>query len=297
MSIVAKPVICYSYPAYKKVQTWVNNAVNRHGSAVEVGWSGTVCVDQNHYGNGTQRLYIADCWLWPDQVVSGGSITQGQGDHPKGSMEKLFTKLDELGVDLSKLNHYGHSHGSGNPFQSETDRSHVRDFFGFGNKYTLPYAQRPMCVAVTWNTKGETYGEVTIWTPVPYVIEGVPVQYELPPAGVELEALKELEASLIIEKFEESTVTFFPGHAPDGQLSKKAKKRLDKLFAGVDMPPDDLKDLIGKTFQHAGVVYTVDTNGNMYAAWKRDSGETMTKIVTDHWQSYVAARMREGRTS
>jgi len=249
---IEKPKICYSYPAFKKCFEWVHGARTRDGKPSEVSWSGLVEVQRNFYSSGIHRFLITDCFLWPGQVVSTSGVNTNTHLKPRpGVMGELFERLDATGVDLATLNHFGHSHASLAVGQSSDDRENVLEAYGFGEKWTRQEPNRQFCVAVTWNVRGEMYGELTVFEPVPYRIEGVPVEYELPMAGVETAAKEELAASLILD---EAAPLRLPS-ADDvlREIRRPRGKDRDKMKRALDASKVDDMDIDSQLrFFHAG---------------------------------------------
>lgn len=165
--------IVYEATPAGKCWTWVLNAgldEEGKGSLSEVGWIGKVHVEHGD-------VFVVDDVALLEQEATGGTFTASAE-----AMTKFYEGVILSGGNVGEWLHFGHSHASMQAFQSQTDRENVVDRFG----------KKPYCVAVTWNAKGEWYGEVTLFKPVFYRIEKVPVEMATPYDVAWLEELKRM---------------------------------------------------------------------------------------------------------
>lgn len=164
--------IIYTHLAAEKCRQWSANAglgEDGKGTLLEVGWIGKVKVEP------PDTFLIEDVFLF-EQEASGAHF-QVTPD----MMAKFYSEYIERGGDPGELMHFGHSHANMSVFQSAVDKSNAVEAFW----------KKPYCVAVTWNAKGEVYGEVTIFTPIFYRVEKVPVLIRYPEVEVDLTELRE----------------------------------------------------------------------------------------------------------
>lgn len=200
----------YSSTAAEKCRAWVDNATDARGARIECGWLGRVEVRAGPV------FYIPEVHFLR-QTGSGGSYNASAA-----AVAEFYTEFITKGGDPQTVTHFGHSHADMQAFQSGTDRGNVVDRF----------AEKGLCVAVTWNGRRELYGEVTIFKPVrlaglkaegkPEVITfehpdgggqigvrfpSVPVEVDWPTTQATLDAVEEMKG-----KFEVAKVAGFEGY-------------------------------------------------------------------------------------
>ena len=164
--------IVYEPKAAAKCRTWSANAgldAEGKGSLIEVGGLGLVRVEK------PDTFIIEDVFLL-EQEGSGAEYT-AKAD----AVAKFYVDLIRGGGDPGTVLHFWHSHANMNVFQSGTDRDNVKDTFN----------KKSFCVAVTWNAKGDTYGEVTLFRPIEMRIDNVKVEVALPYDAALLVELRE----------------------------------------------------------------------------------------------------------
>ena len=187
--------IVYDYFAALKCKLWTINAGKDEegkGKLTEVGWLGKV---EQH----KSLFRITDVFLLPHRSNSSSHYNVDEEE-----VAKFYAEYIQSGGNPGDIKHFGHSHGTMSSFQSPVDKDNVDTAF----------ARKNFCVAVTWNVKGELYGEVTMFNPFFYRFEKVPVEVEdyIPSDTYVQEVLAELRSKVPPERSFPGKVTEYLRH-------------------------------------------------------------------------------------
>jgi hypothetical protein len=167
MKIIYEPI------AAEKIRTWSLHAgldAEGKGTLTEVGGLGTVRIEK------PDTFVVTDSFLLEDQVAGAADYVASAA-----AVAKFYEEFILGGGDPATVLSFWHSHANMGVFQSGTDRSNVKDTF----------SKKACCVAVTWNAKGEVYGEVTLFKPIEMRFDKVPVEIAWPYNPAHLAELRE----------------------------------------------------------------------------------------------------------
>lgn len=130
-----------------------------------------------------KNLYLLGVLPFSGKVLAGEQdLSTAHVDIPADHLAAWYDEWIRSGRSPSDIIGWWHSHGSGTVFQSPQDRETTYERFN----------KRRFAVALTFNTEGKIYGEVTVFDPFYHRIESIDVEIAYPVVDVDVSAVAEI---------------------------------------------------------------------------------------------------------